>query len=288
MTSTLCRSATLVLTLVTTASLHAQPSRPKAVTIDELFRGFVKELPAPATLSEQNGMGMAECDGKPAPTYNLLRATAAKLPVKTDVDVMSLVPWARHTNPCIRQIAIEALIEKIGFDRNALSAPGMHDVEDHHFHDIMVSVKRFLDARKVTIPPEVFAGLQVAPSEKDFGLLLRGSWVEEIDGKGFQDFVEISDAELRVTSKHLPTDAAHPDHTWTTGITAVTMNERGQFVVTGAWGVESNSKGYRGKRTEPSPFIYRFWPVAPGVVWFKNGEHAYWEKLRLRPRPVPR
>lgn len=258
------------------------------MTIDELFRGFVKELPPATTLSEQNGMGMAECDGKPAPTYNLLRATAGKLPVKTDADVMTLVSWARHQNPCIRQIAIEALVTKIAFDRNALSAPGMHELEDHHFHDIMVSTKRYLDARHVTVPPEVFAGLQVVVTEKDFAPLMRGSWVEEIDGKGFQDFVDVGEAELKVTSKHLPTDAAHPDHTWTTGITAVTVNERGQFVVTGAWGVESNSKGYRGKRTEPSPFVYRFWPVAPGVVWFMNGEHAYWEKLRQRPPPAAR
>lgn len=285
-TSTLFRMAVFIFTLAMTA--NAQPARTKAVTIDELFRGFVKELPAPVTLSEQNGMGMAECDGKPAPTYNLLRATAEKLPVKGDADVLSLVPWARHKNPCIRQIAIEALITKIGFDRNQLSAPGMHELEGHHFHDIMVSTKHFLDARKVTIPPEVFAGLQVAPTEKDFASLLRGSWVEEVDGKGFQDFVEIAEAELSVTSKHLPADAAHPDHTWTTGIAAVTVNERGQFVVTGAWAVESNSTGYRGKRTEPSPFVSRFWPVAPGVVWFKNGEHAYWEKLRQRPPPARR
>lgn len=288
MSSTRCRRLTLVLTLLAAASVHAQPSRSKAVTIDELFRGYVKKLPEPVTLSEQNGLGMVECDGKPAPTYNLLRATAEKLPVKTDADVMRLVPWVRHQNPCIRQIAIEALITKIGFDRNELSAPGMHELEDHHFHDIMVSVHRFLEARKVTIPVEVFQGLQVTVTEKDFGPLLNGSWVEEVDGKGFQDFVELSEAELSVTSKHLPTDAAHADHTWTTGVTGVTVNERGQFVVTGAWAVESNSAGFRGKRSEPSPFVYRFWPVAPGVVWFKNGEHAYWEKLRQRPAPVRR
>lgn len=284
-----CWRLTLVFALLTAASVHAQPARSRAVTIDELFRGYVKKLPEPKTLSEQNGMGMAQCDGKPAPTYNLLRATAGKLPVKTDADVLSLVPWARHQNPCIRQIAIEALITKIGFDRDELSAPGMHEVEDHHFHDIMVSVQRFLEARKVSIPVEVFEGLYVTVTEKDFVPLLRGSWVEELEeGKGFQNVVELTDAELSVTSKHLPSDAAHPDHTWTTGLTGVTVNERGQFVVTGAWAVESNSAGFRGKRTEPSPFVYRFWPVAPGVVWFKNGEHAYWEKLRQRPAPVRR
>ena len=34
-----------------------------------------------------------------------------------------------------------------------------------------------------------------------------------------------------VTTKHLPTDAKHPDHTWTTKVDRVTVNERAQVVV---------------------------------------------------------
>ncbi len=251
--------------------------------IDTLFRSWAVKLPEAATLSEQNGASLVECDGKPGATYTLLRATAAKVPLTSDADLISLVPWAKHPNPCLRYIAIKAIIAAIGFDSNKLSAPGLHEVEHHHFHDIMVSLKQHLDAKAVVIPAGTFDGMFVSLSAPEASALLRGAWVEHSEGKGFQDFVTFSSDSLVVTTKHLPTDPKHADHTWATKVDQVTVNARQQVVVTGVWNVESNGAGWKGEKIQPSQFVYTFWPVAPGVVWFKNGASAYWEMLRKAP-----
>lgn len=270
-----------VLVVLLAVPAVAQPKSKAA--IDTLFRSWAVKLPEAATLSEQNGMSLIECDGKPGATYTLLEATAAKVKVTSDAELISLVPWAKHHNACLRHIAIEVIINRIGFDRNSLSAPGMHEVEDHHFHDIMVSLKRFLDEKKVAIPAGTFEGMFVSLSQPEATALLRGAWVEHSEGKGVQDIVTFTGETIAVTTKNLPTDAKHPDHTWTTMVDRVTVNDRAQVAVTGLWNVESNGAGWKGEKVQPSQFVYTFWPVAPGVVWFKNGASAYWELLRKAP-----
>ncbi len=249
-----------------------------APEIDARFRTFERGLPEPTTLSEQNGMTMV-CSGGAHATYTHLAALGAKVPIRSDADLPALVPWARSGDACLRQIAIEAILRRIGYDRNELSAPGMHTLDDHHFHDVMLSLKRYLDQKHVGYRDAVFANLFLDVTERDFPALIRGAWMEVGEKKNFQDFVEVEAEQLRVTSKHTFDDPKHADTTWTTKIDRVSVNGRGQFVVTGAWNVESNDRGYHGDKVQPSQFVYTFWPVAPGVVWFKNGEHAYWTKL---------
>jgi hypothetical protein len=84
--------------------------------------------------------------------------------------------------------------------------------------------------------------------------------------------------EIRVTSKHIPVDPKWPDSAQTTKLAAVKI-DRGQYVLTGAWSQESNATGYKGPRTEPG-LTYRFWLVSKNVMWFKNGNSPYWNKLR--------
>lgn len=94
-------------------------------------------------MSESNGFTMV-CKRHGDATYTLLQATAQKLPVRRDSDVAALVPWARSGDDCIRQIALDAIVAKIGYAHNRLSVPGMHDPEHNHFHSILVSTKAYL------------------------------------------------------------------------------------------------------------------------------------------------
>jgi hypothetical protein len=64
----------------------------------------------------------------------------------------------------------------------------------------------------------------------------------------------------------------------------VRVNERGQFVVTGAWDLESNANGYKGPKIEPSQFVYTFWVVKTGVVWLGKAQPGDWMKLRRSKR----
>lgn len=251
--------------------------------IDDTFRAFETKLPEAATLSEQNGATIP-CGGDRWATFTLLHSTAKKVHIERDDDLVTVARWARHRDACIRQIALQVILPRIGYDTNQLAVPSMHDPEHYEYHDIFVALKSYLDRKHVTYDANVFDGLMVDVKAGDFATLVHGKWVEEIENKGFQEFLDIDREESRVTSKHLPPDPKWPDNTQTTKIKNVTTTERGQFVLTGAWNVESNSAGYKGPKNEPAQFVYSFWPVKPGVMWFKNGETAYWIKMKKAPR----
>jgi hypothetical protein len=229
--------------------------------IDELFRGYQKQLPEPATMSEGNGATL-QCPHHGYVTYTLLYATAEKLPLQGDADIARIVRWYRDRDPCLRQIAVEALLSKIAHDRDRLSLPGMHEPDDHQYRDILVSAKLFLDTKRVAYDPKLFDGVIVSVTEKDFGPTLHGSWREAITKSyNFQYLVEIDGKSVRVTHKRTTFDPKWPDRTSTTEIKDVVVNDRQQFVVSGA------------------DQTYTFMPVTSSVVWFDNGEAYNWRKL---------
>jgi hypothetical protein len=266
-----------------TPAVGSKTSRSSAQTIDELFRNWENERPEPVALSEQNGFTVPCLKGHA--TFNLLKATAAKVPIRNDADLIPVAKWARHPDPCIRQIALQAIVPSISYDANELSIPGMYDVEHYQFHDIFVSLQAHFVRKKVAYDPSIFEGMFVTPDTKGFHAYLDDNWVQAIDeNSGVQEFVAIDSENVRVTSRHLPVDVKFPDHTQTTKIRNIVANEKQQYVLTGAWNIESNSAGYRGPKNEPAQFVYSFWPVKDDVMWFKNGATAYWIKMRRSPR----
>jgi hypothetical protein len=229
--------------------------------LDDLFRGYRQKLAEPATLSEANGATL-QCPHHGYVTYTLLHATAERLPLASDADVARLVHWYRDGDPCIRYIAVEALLSKVVHDRDRLSLPGMHEPDSHQYRDILVSAKLFLDARRVAYAPRSFDGVMVSVTAKDFVPTLRGSWKEAVTKMyNFQYLVEIDGESVRVTHKRTTPDPKWPDRTSTIKINAVTVNERQEFVVSG------------------SDQTYTFMPVTNKVVWFDNGEPHDWRKL---------
>ncbi|MFT3708373.1 MAG: hypothetical protein QM817_12035 [Archangium sp.] len=172
-------------------------------------------------------------------------------------------------------------MSRIGYDQNALSVPPMNDVEHFQFHDIMVSLTQYLDAKKIAWDPKLFDGLLIKTTDADFSKLAHGKWTEEIGPqKGFQEFVTLDAKTIAVMSRHLPKDPKWPDHTWTSAVKSVTRDAKGAFVITCEWSQESNADGYQGPKNVPAQFVYSIWPVAPGIAWFKDGEAAYWIKLK--------
>jgi hypothetical protein len=234
-----------------------EPAHP----LDELFRGYQKKLPEPATLSEGNGATL-KCPHHGYVTYTLLFATAEKLPLQSDADVARLVRWYRDGDPCIRYIALEGFLPKITHDRDRLSLPGMHEPGDYQHRDILVSVKLFLDAKRVAYDAKLFDGVIVSVTPKDFGPMLHGNWKEAITKSyNFRHLVAIDAKSVRVTRQKTTPDPQWPDRTSTTEIQNVAVDERQQFVVSGA------------------DQTYTFMPVTSGVAWFDNGEPGDWRKL---------
>ncbi|MBE7481388.1 MAG: hypothetical protein HS104_15585 [Polyangiaceae bacterium] len=98
----------------------------------------------------------------------------------------------------------------------------------------------------------------------------------------FRTLVQLDGKTLRVTTKRTQPDPAWPDRTMTSEIAAVSVNREEQFVVTGAWRVESAVGRPPGTKVTPSDVTYAFWPVSPSVVWFDQGAHGRWVKLRRK------
>ncbi len=253
------------------------PKRPPS-PLDAIFEGYQKKLPEPATLSEGNGATL-ECPHHGYVTYTLIRASAEKLQVKDDADLIALAYWARDVDPCIRQIALDALLPKIGFDSNKLAVPVMHEIDHYEYHEIFVAVKAHFDGRRIAYPPSLFDGMMIDIGAGDWETSLQGHWQEDAKGKNFQTFLEISGKTLRVTRHEVHDDPGWPDHTMTSEVSDVRVNAQKQLVVGGAWRQESNAKGFVGKKLTPSDLTYSFWPVSRDVMWFREGPDAYWDKM---------
>ena len=241
--------------------------------IDDLFRGFETKLPEAETLGEQNGP-FVRCLGNRGATVTLLRALAAKVPILSDLDLVRLVPWARHPDPCVSQIALRTIALQIGYDEDSLYA--FLDPEGFQYHDVFVSVKAHLDRKRVPYDPTIFEGLLIIVDANDFPALIHGHWFEDEDFSGFKEFVEVDREHVQITRKLLPL-GSRPDSTSTTKITSVVSNEHRQFVV-----AVSGASSITGAAGKPEPVVYSFWPVKNGVMWFKNGQHAAWKKMRKR------
>jgi hypothetical protein len=270
-----CKSAP---TTVNTASVPAasapapQPmgSKPTPKTagkphpVDALFHSYREKLPAPATLSEGNGASL-KCPHHGYVTYTLLDATAKKLPITSEDDVPALIPWLRDPDACLRQIALEALFPKIGFDSNRLSLPNMHDPEHVQYHDIFVALKSFLDAKRVAYDGHAFDGLMLAITKEEFPRTMQGAWKEAVGpSHNFQYLVDIDAQTISVTHKLRREDPKWPVRTLAAKIKEVRVNARLQWQVS----VET-----------PEAETYLFWPSSKDVVWFDNGTPGDWMKL---------
>ncbi len=264
-------------TLACSAFAGASAPTPTSA-IDDTFRRLERGLPPADTLSEQNGASTM-CAHGGGSTYTHLRALGTKVPIANAADLPRLIKWARHSDLCIREIAIHALLPKIGYNENQLAIPWMHGPEHYEFHDILAASRAYFDAKHIAYDAKIFDGLLLAPNAHDFHAHFDGHWTEDSGGKGFQEFVELAGDEIRVTTKHIPVDPKWPDSTETTKIKGVAV-DHGQYVVTGAWNVESNAAGYQGPRMVPAQFEYRFWQVSDDIAWFKNVNSPYWDKLR--------
>ena len=261
------------------ASSAAPPAPPSAV--DEVFQRYRQTLPPAETLSQQNGVSL-KCDQHGHTTYTRLEMASAKVPLETDADVARLVPWSRDPDPCLRQIAMDAILRKVAYDSNRLVLPSMHEPDHYLHHDILSSTKTWLASRQVAHDAKVFDGLMLDISDGQFVSWMKGRWEEEVDKKwkNFQYLVDFDGERLRVVHDRTKPDPEWPVSTSTARIAEVRVNENRQWLVSIAWTEESSSRGYQGKRVEPSDRVYTFWPVHEDVVWFDNASPKNWSKLR--------
>lgn len=249
--------------------------------IDDIFRHYQEKLPKPRTLNERNGMTLL-CLRHSYGTYTLLDSCAAGIPIENDNDLAKIVPWVRHDDPCIRQIALKCLAKRIGYDSGALVVPAMHDPEHWLFYDIIISMKKYLDSKEMQYDEKLFDKLLMKPDAAEFASEMQGTWTQQIDTAqfNFMETLEIKDGEVQVLRQETHKDPSWPDHTWATKIKSVAVNERLQYTISGEWDIESTVAGFQGKRIEPSQFAYTIWRVKSDVIWLKKNEHDAWTQFK--------
>lgn len=248
-------------TAVDTTSLPTAPAG--AGSIDALFTQFAQQLPAPATLSEQNG-ATGECTRGGA-TYSLLYATSQKIPVAADAELRQVLPWARHTDPCIRQIAIDVLVTKLAYNRNNLSIPAMHEPGNYQFHAIHAALKARFDSQRIAYTAGDFGELVFVVEPARAIEYLVGAWTEDVDASaGAQTQLAVTAQGSTLNWRHLPVDAKFSDMVHTATFKGLVLTD-GHFVAKG----------------DPAQ---QFWPVTQNIMWYR-ALSPYWIKLR---RVMPR
>ena len=135
--------------------------------IDELFRELKAKLPAPSTLSESNGLCLT-CAHHGDVTYTRLSAIARRVLIRSDQELPGLIRWCRDRDPCIRQIALEAIMPRCGLRRAGRTAQAMHDPEHIDYYVILAKLKEYFDKSRITYNPQVFDGLHIDLTKKAF------------------------------------------------------------------------------------------------------------------------
>jgi hypothetical protein len=156
----------------------------------------------------------------------------------------------------------------------------MSDPEHFQFHDILGTLKTYLDDKQVAYAPQVFDGLLLAIRDQDFPSVIHGKWEQEIGASNnFQRFVEVDSTKMTTLNKLRRVDPKWREITDTIQIKDVHVNAKRQFVVTAEWHAESDAKGYHGPERPPAaPYI--FWPMKDDVAWFDVGQPGAWVKFR--------
>jgi hypothetical protein len=253
--------------------------------IDDYFRQYAVRLPEPTTIGDMNGISLKCARG--GATYAFLNTLAARVPLDEDEELLQAIPWLKHEDPCIRQIALTAVARKVGFDTNRLAVPGMHDPEHHYYHQIILALRSYLDERHVPYDPKAFEGMLVDMDDKAFSSYLVGNW-EQADKKGWNllDSLEVKDDMFYLSRRRVRPHPKWYDHTKTSKIKEVHAKQR-QYVVSCEWSQESFANGFVSNKIVPSHVSYMVWPVTNDVMWLKQGGGS-WKKFSILSNlPVP-
>lgn len=218
-----------------------------------------------------NGVSPKEvCPNHSRNTYGFLNNIATQVPVQEDSDLVTLVKWSRHSDSCIRQIALNAVVQGIGFDRDNLVVPSMNDLEDYHYHHIMVALAQHLHLKKVNYDQSLFEGMFVTVSPEDARAFATGKW-EEDDSPGLNWRVAVEFRSGEFVRSHLTKSDGQwkSEHRTTDKIDEIKITTDQQLLITISHQASPDKKS-----------AYMLWPVTKDIMWFKLSSSWTWEKFR--------
>jgi len=211
-------------------------------------------------------------------TYAFLNTLAARVPLDEDGELLQAIPWLKHEDPCVRQIALTAVGRKIGFDTSRLGVPGMHDPEHYYYHQVILALKAYLDDRNVQYDPKAFQDMLVDVDERTFSSYLTGNW-EQADKKGWNwlDSLQVGHDMIYISRRKVRSDPDW-DHTNICKIEKVRESDQRQYLISCEWDRQL-ADGRLSRKVIPSQFSYVVWPVANDVMWLQQVGRS-WLKFR--------
>lgn len=193
-------------------------------------------------------------------------------PVFDPSDVVDLVPWMRHPDICIRQVAIWAALSRIQFDRSLASSVSVQGPEDKDYHALFLELKHYLRRNKVAYDPAIFDGMYLTVYKYEFPSIVHGRWTEDLgsDRLAFAYDLEVDRDLVTLTRRPVSSSLAtrYPSTPRAGKIKDVLVNELGQFVVTVVRDARMNR--------------YEIWPTSDGVLWLRE-VGGPWTKFRRAP-----
>jgi hypothetical protein len=208
---------------------------------------------------------------------------ARRAPVADPSDLVDLVPWMRHTDRCVRHVALWTVQRALQFDQALVNRASVQDPEDKDYHAIFFTLKRYLRDNKVNHNPAIFDGMYLTVYKYEFPSIVHGRWTQDRGLYGYdlevdRDLVTLTRGSGSSISGDLPTPV--------TRIKDVVVNDLGQFVVTAVH--PNNEVIYRrpdgDSWREYKTLYYQIWPTGDDVLWLREARGSLqWTKFRRAP-----
>lgn len=202
-------------------------------------------------------------------------------PVANPSDVVDLVPWMRHADRCVRQVAIQAAHSVIQFGQQLLSYAQTQEPDDKDYHVLFLVLRRYLRDYKVNHNPAIFDGMYLTVYKYEFPLIVHGRWTEDTDSPHLGYALEVTRDLVTLTRRHVP--SVHLAYLLTPRVTPikdVVVHDLGQFVVTA---VHPKGQVVFGNQASDKTIWYQFWPTSDDVLWVREAESLHWTKFRRAP-----
>ena len=259
----------LVLAFVAAGVVSLSAAEPAMHPIDELFTAWTKKLPEPASPTEGNGLGPSTCPIHRMTTFSLFAAIAKKVPVNSDADLVHLVKWARHADPCLRYIAVEAIMPRVGLSHDDKGLYHIDDVEGYEHHQVMIALHRKLTESKTAFDAKLFEGMYLTLTPDQARSLINGKWEEPFKaGMGYHLALEIDEKTISQSMRVEPGIQEPSGIGSPFVIKRVTVDEQQQILIELAINEVPHSKA-----------DYKVWPISKDIIWFWQGGYS-WKKLQ--------
>lgn len=238
--------------------------------IDTLFHRWESSLPAPVSYEDNGLCSASKCPNHPVYSASFLTISMAnRVPVRQDSDLTALLKWAKHSDACIRAIALGVIVKRIGFDQNEFVI-GMEDPECKAYHHIMVLLTQYLHNKKVNYDNALFDGMFVIVKPNDVSALVSGKWEEVVTADSrLREQLTFDEPNFLLETLTSSNGQWLSEHQLKSKVEAVEITNEQQLLITFSHYVSPGKK-----------MTFLLWPLSQDIMWLRHStKFGAWKKF---------